>query len=114
MVSTGISDTNDEYKDVGADGERDAGDSRCGVGGSSDSMLHDSIVIDGEEGGKCLPTILHTSQKNHTNHVTDDVVLAPPDFNKYFPLYSQQFEVYSKWFQQQTGQPAISTPLHYF
>jgi hypothetical protein len=58
------------------------GGSRCGVGGSSDIMLHDSIVVDGEEGGKCLPTILQTSGKNHINHVTDDVVPAPPDDDK--------------------------------
>jgi hypothetical protein len=56
---------NDEYKDVG-----DVGDSRCGVDGRSDSMLHVSIVDDGEDGGNCHPTILLKSLKNHINHVT--------------------------------------------
>ena len=66
------SDINDKYKDVGDDGERDVGDSRCGVGGSSDSMLHDSIVVDGEEGGKCLPTILQTSAVNDDEYDDDE------------------------------------------
>lgn len=67
------SDINDKYKDVGDDGERDVGDStRCGVGGSSDSMLHDSIVVDGEEGGKCLPTILQMLAVNDDEYDDDE------------------------------------------
>ena len=32
-------------------------------------------------------------------------------YNEHFPQYSRELEVYSKWFQQRTGQPAIGTPI---
>jgi hypothetical protein len=56
----------------------------------------------------CPTTILQTLGKNH---VPDGVVPAPPAFNEYYPRYSQQFEIYSKFFELLTGQPANPTPV---
>ncbi len=72
------------------------------------NTTHGTQGGEGGEGGLCPTTILQTLGENHA---TDGVVPAPSSFNEYYPRYSQQFEVYSKFFERLTGQPAIPTPV---
>ena len=72
------------------------------------NTTHGTQGGEGGEGGLCPTTILQTLGENHA---TDGVVPAPSAFNEYYPQYSQQFEVYSKFFERLTGQPAIPTPV---
>jgi hypothetical protein len=60
------------------------------------NTTHGTQGGEGGEGGMCPTTILQTLGENH---VTDGVVPAPPAFNEYYPRYSQQFEIYSKFFE---------------
>ena len=62
-----VSDNNYDDKDGG-----DNYQMRYSDDGGSDCMLHDSIVVDGEEGGACPTTILHMSAVNDDEYDNDE------------------------------------------